>query len=276
MLANAFKIIISYYISALTFRLFYDSIHLTSKQFFNILLFFDIPGFSEFLLSFFIITLISLLFFELFKRIITGKTIYALFGLSLLSPIFIPYESIKNNHAGLLFGTQNFTGFPVLPYLVYFLAGICLAKQQIKFSSWLFILSIVATSSFIVYALYNHTLPERFPPSIYWVCGSAAFIYLYYLAGVWLAEKYGNITSLLSIGNNSLFYFLASNLILFTSAQKMKAYISGNSILALLYGLVVFTVIYFLFETIRHPKVITKPAVEREKLKSRKEMSALK
>ena len=257
MLTHAFKIIISYYISALIFQLFYSGINLTSNQFLDILFFFDIPGFSEFLLSFFIITLISLLFFPFFKRIINGKIISALFGLSLLSPILIPYESIKNNHIGLLIGTHNFTGFPILPYFVYFLSGIYLAKQQIRFSKWLFLLSIIATGSFVGYGLLDHTLPKRFPPSIYWILGGAAFIYVYYLIALWIAKKHGSIKPLISIGNNSLFYLLLSNLILFISARKMGTLIGGNSILALLYGLTVFVVIYFLFKTIRHPETIT-------------------
>lgn len=267
-LETGLKTLGAYYVSAFAYRLFFsDNFPVTAKGLLNILLLFDIPSLAEFLLSFFAVTIICYLFFNTIKKRLSKKWLLASAIISLLSSCLVPYDLIQNNHLGLLIGTHNFPCFPVLQYLPYFLAGIYFAQHKITFNRYALFVSLLATGAFMVYLLVNRSSPHRFPPSFFWIIGAAGIIYIYYLAALWLNKRFTPIHYLLSIGNNTLFYLLVSNLILFTTHKQVALLVNGNGIWAVLYGVTILALIHFLIKLVRpQEKIAAKPELQAIKI----------
>lgn len=129
---------------------------------------------------------------------------------------FIPDKLITINQIGLLIGTNNFSSFPVIQYSPFYLVGIYFAAYKVKFNKIILIISCAFTLSFVSYLLYTHNLPSRFPPSLFWIIGSAFFLYIYFLVSNFLSS-YVNKTQFLEIlGKNVLLYLILSNIFIFT------------------------------------------------------------
>ena len=215
MFKTGLKIFIAFYISGIAFRILFEKKAIHLLDILKIILLADIPGYSEFLASFAIITLLALVLFKLIKTILSNKLYFWLLNIFLLLTTFIPYEQITINQIGLLIGTNKFACFPVIQYSPLYLIGIYFARHQIKFNRMALLISSAFTLSFISYLLYTHKLPNRFPPSLFWIVGSALFLYIYFLASNLLAAKLKKIELLEKPGQNVLFYLLVSNIFIF-------------------------------------------------------------
>ncbi len=254
-LRTALKILLAYYISAFSFRL------LVTKDFsfntfncINLLVFNDVPHYSEFLLPFFLIAVILFLFFSSLKNNIGNFYFTLLLGVCLFSSLVIPYQKILIPQVALFIGTDQFNNFPVIPYLPYFLTGIFFAQKNMQAKRSSFIISFLISSLFLVYFIVRRSNPSRFPPSFFWITGAAFFLYCYYAMAIWLQNKKANFHFLLSIGKNILFYVLASNLILFLLAGRIKT----EGVLNLVIGILIVCIIYLLNYIIYKMKSINK------------------
>jgi TM2 domain-containing membrane protein YozV len=82
-------------------------------------------------------------------------------------------------------------------------------------------------------------LPNRFAPSLFWIVGSAFFLYIYFLVSNLLAAKLKKIELLEKPGKNVLFYLLVSNIFIFAihsiysnmSLEIVKVFILTGAIL---------------------------------------------
>lgn len=225
-LKNSINLLFIYYISALSFRFFIseDLIENGISGFLKILFLFDIPGYSEFLLSFFILSFFSFLFIKKLKTLTTvHKLMISVFCLFFS---FLPLEWLKINQLGLIIGSHEFASFPIIQYLPYFMIGTIFAKEKIEFKKFHFYISILCTLSFAFYVFLTHEMPNRFPPNVLWIIGPAAFIYCYYIFSKKLNKSnyLDKFTLLTEIGASTLFYLIISNILIFAikSNYEMK------------------------------------------------------
>ena len=68
----------------------------------------------------------------------------------------------------------------------------------------------------VKWLVFDHALPQRFPPTMAWILGPALILYLYTLACHYGIQFVGRIPFVLTAGRNVLFFLLASNLAIFT------------------------------------------------------------
>lgn len=246
-LLNSVRLLIAYYISGFAYYIFVDQGILNRTNILNILTFQNIPKWSEFLLSFSILML--LLFFT--QPLIKMNLRFSPLIIAVISVASIYFSrEIRQPILATILGRSEFSLFPVLPYSIYFAAGIFLAQNP-KIAAWKqLLLSGLATVSFIVHFRF-YGLPERFPPSLLWIIGSAVFINLYYLLSK-LLLKYVSFSRLRDIGESSLFYLLLSNIFIFS--VKSSRFFILNLQYALLFFVVTVLSVYFLSKLISKRK----------------------
>lgn len=245
MLKTALKCLGAFYASGIFFRAITTPNFLLSiKDVIKIILLFDIPGYSEFLLAFFAITLMSLLFFEQFKIVLKNYYFIVILLLFSLSCTFVvPYKYITLNQIGLLIGTTKYASFPIVQYLPWFLLGAIFCKYRVNnFKIKIFIISLLLSCGFFIYYIIYKRSPNRFPPSLIWVISPAVYIYVYYLFSKYISSIFPDIKILRNIGENILFYFLMSNIVIFLMIDKihLNTFTSGLFTIVLIY-----TIYYF-------------------------------
>ncbi|NLU52190.1 MAG: hypothetical protein GXX10_04905 [Clostridiaceae bacterium] len=244
-LKNAGKTLVAFYVSSLAFRIFIDKVPYNPRVIYDILLFRHMAGWSEFLASFTVIMLVLLAFFFLFKKV-NGLFVALTFVFSIVMCI-VPYMD-TSIIVGLVIGDKNGPSFPVLQYLIYFVIGIYFAKGRFEFK-WLH-LGIAALSSliFIVYLINKKQLPSRFPPSAPWILGAMLFLYGYYLLSRTISKnKYMDWLS--DIGKNSLYYLLASNILIF--AMKSSGFYRMSPAFASILFIIIMIILVYLKHLIR-------------------------
>ncbi len=243
MLNTSFKILIAFYISGIAFRTLFEKKAIHLLDILKIILLIDIPGYSEFLASFAVITLLAIILFKPIQIIIEDKKYFLLTNILLLLTTYIPYQWININQIGLLIGTNKFYCFPVIQYSPFYLVGIYFARHKIKYSKITLILSSVFTLSFILYLIYHHKLPNRFPPSLFWIIGSCFFLYIYFIASNLLSSKLKKIEFLEKPGRNVLFYLLSSNIFIFAIHNIYGKMYLGINVITLT-GVILFVIDY--------------------------------
>ncbi|MBD0378773.1 hypothetical protein [Paenibacillus sedimenti] len=216
MLSTALKTLVAFYISGTYYRLYLDHKLLEWETIKPILILQDIPGWSEFLVSFSLIMLVGLALFKPLIWLVERKIIFWTIVLALLAATWIPYDQVTVNQLGILIGSKRFAAFPVLQYFPYYLIGMYASRYKLG-RDWKFMVgSLISSGIFIVYVAVKHGLPERFPPSIYWILSSAFLLYVYFLAAKALASGLRYASFLLVLGQNVLLYLLLSNMMIFT------------------------------------------------------------
>lgn len=186
----------------------------------------DIPGWSEFLIAFSGYALLLIVLFPVFQRI-ADRPVWAL-GLGIASLIgaqLIPYGAVSSVRLAIFIGGRQFSYFPVLHYLPFLLAGMVYARGDGALRIRLLMLAAVCAAAGIVLAAINGGLPGRFPPTLGWLLLGAGNTALVVLAGKgidllptaalrWIGDAMAHL------GSRSLYYLLASNLVIFTMAGK--------------------------------------------------------
>ncbi|WP_460970034.1 acyltransferase family protein [Spirosoma migulaei] len=226
---TALKTLIGYYLSSFASSLLLTE-HFTGNKYelsfassLKVIVFLEIPWYSEFLLAFFLITVLVFLFLSFFRKLITSKVLaVGIVTFCLLVLLFLPNSLAIPYPLNLFVGDRDRLIFPVIQYMPAFLIGIYFARYKFEFQWIVFLLSLVGSGLFAFYYLKNHELPTRFLPSIYWVLGSTGILYVYFLATNWLEKRSIVIVSVLLIGMNTLFYLLISNFILFALSITLK------------------------------------------------------
>lgn len=247
MLFTGLKVLTAFYISGLAFQLFVGNQPLDIETIMPIILLQIIPGWSEFLISFALFILIGLALFRCFVWLSDRPYIFWTVTIIILLTTWIDYGQINSTYLGLLIGTTHFPTFPVLQYMPYYLIGIYFAKYKIGFQRKYFLISMIGTLAFIFYLMTNEMhLPERFPPSIYWIVGSTFILYIYYVISRLLAKYEKGFGLLQTMGENVLFYLLISNIFIFSLDSKLTLFIVGpwKGLLLTIFMLLVIT--YFI------------------------------
>ena len=223
-LKTATKILLSFYVSAIFFRLLVNPKILSIKGILKILLLFDIPGYSEFLITY----VIQIVIYYVFSTKIIAITNSKNWWLLLICPLFFtftPYHLIEEPHIAILIGTTKFATFPAFQYFYLFFLGWFVSAEKIRIN-WLLI-----TSSSIVIILFTfkyiilRSIPSRFPPSLLWILSATLPVIIYYkfssFISTYLHDKVLTVFS--NISGNSLVFLILSNVIIF-SLKRNGAY----------------------------------------------------
>lgn len=215
LLNNGINILTTYYLSAISIKIF-NTNNFTSRDLKNILLLNDIIEYSEFILSFAFICFFSIIFGKQILFLTSNFKILIISCLSFLGLTYIiPYDIIPNQ-LGIIIGTSKFASFPILLYLPYFLFGIYISRNKLIFDKKTIISAIISQIIFLAYFLISKKIPERFPPSAVWIMGSFFYTYLLYLLSNWISNKFNYFqNTILKLGSNTLFFLLFSNIIIF-------------------------------------------------------------
>ncbi len=223
LLKTAINILVIYYLSAFLFRLLVSNSLINNGLYgiLKILLLWDLPGYSEFLLSFFIITLLSFVFINYFKKIQVKHGLYLI--LICLLSTFIPATWVTINQVGLIIGSCKISAFPIVPYFPYFLLGILFAKLKFKFNVLHLCVAALCSLSLIIFIFIFKKVPSRFPPNIFWILGPAFYLYLYFAGSKLIYKMWiGNYISFVEkIGNSTLFYLILSNIFIFSISTRI-------------------------------------------------------
>jgi len=191
----------------------------------------DIPGWSEFLISFALYGLLLIVAYVLFDWL-SRKPLSCLLvsALCVACCEIVPYGSVPTRMA-LLIGGRDFSYFPVVQYMPYFLSGMLFARGDRRTRRGLLLVSLIASLGGVAH-WHFFGFPGRFPPSWDWILLPGALVSavvllsraLCALAGSWLGKIADVLCGVLGrFGSASLYYLLASNLVLFTLAGKGAA-----------------------------------------------------
>lgn len=173
-----------------------------------------LPGMTEFLFSFCLMYIMILVFRRQLKELSWGRGIL-MCAVSLAVTAVFPFELISDPVMGSIFGTTAYYSFPLMAYLGYFIVGSLLAKYQMVFDKWLFLITCILTGTFFGFCGINGTLTGRFPPTVWWVWGGSLFVYLYFCVFKWISRRGKEIRLLVFIGKHTLVFLVVSNLLLF-------------------------------------------------------------
>lgn len=220
-LITFFKTLIAFYISGISYCIYFKQ-NITGNWLGRILILEQIPSYSQFILSFALFSLIGFIFFIPLQKLLEHKWLTLVIGIILLFTTFIPYQKITCTQLGLLIGTKKFSAFPVLQYFPLWLAGIFFAKYKIKWNRNILIITFWCSFVYIISKYLKSPLLVRFSPSMLWIISPLFFIYCYYLFSN-IFSKYIKIsTPIIKIGQNTLFYLLMSNIIIFSITTFWK------------------------------------------------------
>lgn len=218
-LITFFKTLIAFYISGICYCVLKRGMN--ENWIWKILTLNQIPAYSEFLISFALVSLVGLIFFIPLQKLLEYKWITLTLGIILLFTTFIPYPKITSTQLGLLIGTKKFCAFPVLQYFPLWLAGAYFAKYKIKWNRNIFVITFWCSVTYVISKHLKSPLLVRFSPSLLWIISPLFFIYCYYLISNVLSKyKYSN--TIIKIGQNSLFYLLISNIMIFLMTMILK------------------------------------------------------
>ena len=150
---------------------------------------------------------------------------FAVLAVISIAACFLPYTKQQIPQLAMFIGSDKFITYPVIQYMVYFAFGVLLCKKEWVFRKVILAGSALASIPAIWYYFRNDILPMRFPPSWIFVLGAFWFVYLYYLLCSYLDRIKGTndmvekvVRFFRTIGCNSLFYLLLSNMLIFAFA----------------------------------------------------------
>lgn len=191
----------------------------------------DIPGWSEFLIAFALYALLLIVGYAVFDWLSRKPFACLLTGaLCVACCEFVPYGSVPTRLA-LLIGGRDFSYFPIVQYLPYFLAGMVYARGSRRTKAGLLVLAMLCSAAGAAYwKLFG--FPNRFPPSWGWILLPGALVAGVVLVGrlicalpdfgVRAVEAVIRLPErlLAGLGGASLYMLLASNLVIFTLAGR--------------------------------------------------------
>ena len=190
----------------------------------------DIPGWSEFLIAFSLYMLVLIVLFPLIKGASCRPGAALAAGIvCMLCCELIPYKRIAPPQLALLIGGRDFSYFPVVQYMPYFLSGLVYAQAHRGTRRRILFLATAASVLGLIKYVINGRLPSRFPPDWAWIALPALLVALVAaLANALCAPQGGRLhrisaplcRMLSHLGGKSLYYLLMSNLVLFTMSGK--------------------------------------------------------
>jgi hypothetical protein len=237
----------AYYISAFAYLFFVERNYFIHDWLRVITLSSPMP-YSEFLLAFGLTLALSALLYRPIQLILERPVRFALTLLALLLTTFLPTAGIQTAQIALLIGGAA-VSFPVVQYFQLFLMGMYAARQDLHPPVWI---GLAGAAAFIVYRYAGLGPLQRFPPDLAWILGSAFFTLTWYAAARFIDRWDLPARLLATLGENALFYLLASNLMIFAFAGSIRSVQFGVTT-TMLIALGILATIYFMTTIVRRP-----------------------
>lgn len=182
----------------------------------KLLLALQLPGYSEFLLSFALLYVLVWALHGALRRVVAHGWAVALAAAAGLALTWFPYSRVHLPVLGALVGMQGASVFPLAQYAAYFLLGAWFSGRTTRFSAPVAMCAALGTAAFYVFYAVRGEYPARFPPTALWVAGGAAWVYAAWLVCMrtasWRAVR---ALRLAFAGRHSLWFLTASNIMLF-------------------------------------------------------------
>lgn len=202
-------LLLAVYASSFGFALLVDRKPLNPELALDVLTMRRLFGWSEFLATFFVLSLLTQ--FARPTLLAIGRNPWLLLAATAvcLATTFYTTDAIFPLLPTLVSHT-GFANFPLLPYLPWFLVGIWYGGHPVR--AWHFVPALAITGVLYWVTIQSGQFPNRFPPTILWIVGPAAIL-LAYLALCRLAAARLSIPAvLLTPGRHVLSFLVLSNL----------------------------------------------------------------
>lgn len=224
----ASKTLLAFYISGLAYRAMVDDHPFRLRTVAAVALWFDVPQYSEFLLAFALLALLTWVCFEPLKRLVAwrwGVAVVAAVGL--LATVAVPYRLVPEGPLRLLVGASTGAFFPIVHYAGFYVGGMWLARHAPPFRWRLLAVGAALVLPFVIVELVTGSRPTRFPVSAAWLLASTAAAGGCYFLGRPLA-RLGWVADWLDLlGRNALVALVLGNLMLFGLAARYHDRLSG-------------------------------------------------
>lgn len=239
---NIIRLIAAFYISSFAFVIFIEGMPFRMDKIKEIIFLKRLAGWSEFLIAFAGIMLLTIILWKLFK----SQKNQWLFLIALASFVvcLLPHREVMPI-VGIFIGGHGGTYFPVIPFYLYFVIGVYFAKVEMRFR-WQVLLLVSLALAYTLYdaLVISKGFPSRFPLSLGWLLGGMVFLYGYYLLSDFIGNK-KYFACLSDIGKYSLPYLLISNIIIFAVKQSRFFVISNKYSLGMFF-VIMFTIRYLI------------------------------
>ena len=239
---NIVRLMLAFYISSFAFIIFIERMPFRMDRILEIVLLKRLAGWSEFLIAFAGVMLVTILFYKLLKsRNIKVLMLFA--GVSILVCL-LPHNEVAPV-LGIFIGGYGSAYYPVIPYYLYFVIGVYFVRKDVKFN-WYVLAAATAGTAFMIFEVIvsSKGWPSRFPLSLAWLLGAMMFLYGYYLLSCLIGQsKY--FVWLCGIGRYSLSYLLLSNIIIFSLKQSKFFKMSTTYSLGL-FLVILFVILYMI------------------------------
>lgn len=224
LLRTALRAYAAFVVSGVGFRVLREGKALSFATVRRVALLEDIPGWSEFLIAFALYALLAAVAFGALRRLAGRPALAALAGGVCLLCCLIPYDRVGVTQLALVVGGTQFSFFPIVPYMPYFLAGMVYAAGGRGLRLALIVPAAAATALACVRCALGGGLPSRFPPDIAFIALSALPVCAVMLLSKGLCLLPRAVEPLRAViahfGTRSLYYLLTSNLSIFALAGR--------------------------------------------------------
>jgi hypothetical protein len=211
-------LLLAAWVSAFGFALLVDRLPLTSNLAIDLMTFRRLFGWSEFLATFFVLYLLLALARPIFVRMGSDPVALGL-ALALSAASTWIVSNLEWPVLATIAGTTRFASFPLLPYLMWFVLGVALARSGGKLLWWHWLVALVATGVCFGIQYQTGALPGRFPPTLAWVAGAAFPLAVYWWGASKVTARLAVPSWLLLPGRHVLTYLLLSNLVIFAARR---------------------------------------------------------
>ncbi len=211
-------LLLAVYASSFAFALLVDRKKLDPQLILDVVTMQRLFGWSEFLATFFMLSLLTLVARPALLAIGRNPWLLAAATLACLATTFYSTGAIVPLLPTLVSHT-GFPNFPLLPYLPWFLLGIWYGSHPVR--AWHFVPALAMSGYLYGVTMQTGQFPNRFPPTILWIVGPAAILLAYLWLCRFVAARVSLPDVLLTPGRHVLSFLVLSNIGFFATRYFM-------------------------------------------------------
>jgi hypothetical protein len=170
---------LGYCISSIAQLELVDGRPIESKEIIDVVLMRHLYGYSEFLATFFMLSLVTSFTRQLI--FIVCDNVWLIIAFVALSVVVsaLDLSSPQFPFVAAIIGSHDYPSFPLAQYLPWFLLGVRYTRRSVRISGTIWAAAGVATLAFVSFAVLYRRAPSRFPPDTLWIAGPALFLLIY-------------------------------------------------------------------------------------------------
>lgn len=223
-------LLLAVYASSFAFALLVDRKRLDAQLIIDVVTMQRLFGWSEFLATFFVLSLLTLIARPALLAIGRNPWLLVVATAACLATTFVTTGTIFPLLPTVVSHT-GFANFPLLPYLPWFLLGIWYGSHPVR--AWHFVPALAITAYLCWVTIQTGQFPNRFPPTILWIIGPAAILLAYLKLCRFIAARISTPNVLLTPGRHVLSFLVLSNITFFATRYFMGKPVRTTLIAAL-------------------------------------------